>query len=275
MKFKTIIGWITASISFLILVLWTYWGINEAFHEGWFHTSFLKNLGLTFIQYLSIPIIFLVISLIALYYKRIGTVFYIILGIFSFFFFGSLAGSLLIFIPLILFALGYYFGEFKFKKIISYSFIGIFFIIILLFGIPQFIRVENRFNDNDFGERVVNNLTWAGQGDGFPLNGTNWYTAQRNCEELGLRLPTTNEIVYSLTRGNVNSGGYFNKKYEVQYKIKPDKETPLWNPHSQVIYYWTNETTDEERAYLVAYNGVILKRSMKFGPNYQGYRCVK
>ena len=26
-----------------------------------------------------------------------------------------------------------------------------------------------------------------------------------------------------------------------EYEIKPDKETPLWNPHSQIIYYWTND----------------------------------
>ncbi len=58
------------------------------------------------------------------------------------------------------------------------------------------------------------------------------------------------------------------------YNTKPDKETPLWNPHSQVIYYWTSEENNE-RAYLVAYNGYILDRSKTSGPEYQDYICVK
>ena len=42
-----------------------------------------------------------------------------------------------------------------------------------------------------------------------------------------------------------------------------------------IIYYWTSESKDEKRAYLVAYNGYILDRSKTSGPAYQGYRCIK
>lgn len=279
---KKLIGWITIIITLLIIIFWSYWGINEAFHEGWYHTSLLQNLSLTFIQYLSIPIIFLAVSLIAMNYRKLGSGLFITLGIFTIFLFDSNAGRLLILIPLLLFALGFYFGEFKHKKIITNSFIAIFLLIILSFGIPQLIRVENRFNDNNFGSRVIegNNitLTWASQGVGFPLEGTDWHTAKDNCARLneeGWRLPTRDEIVRSMTKNNNNAIGYIDNSGIAQYKIKPDKETPLWNPHSQVIYYWTNESKNEERAYLVAYNGYILDRNKDSGADYQGYRCVK
>ena len=114
---KVILGWITTIISLSIIIFWSYWGINEAFHEGWYHTSLLQNLSLTFIQYLSIPVIFLTVSLLAMNYKRFGSGLFISLGIFAMFFFNSNAGRFLILIPPLIFALGFYFGEFKRKKI--------------------------------------------------------------------------------------------------------------------------------------------------------------
>lgn len=289
---KIIIAYITLIASFIIMSFWTYWGINEAFHEGWYHTSILQNLFLTFVQYLSVPIIILTVSIVSLYYKKIGIGLFVSLGIFSMFFFNSNAGRILIFIPIFLFALGFYYGEFKHKKIISYSFIIAFLLIILCLGIPQLIKVENRFNDYNFNLRVVEgndiNLTWAPQGVGFPLKGTDWQTAKETCEKLndaGLslndsvidiwRLPTREEIVRSLTRKNINAGGVINEEGIAKYEIKPDKETPLWNPNSQIIYYWTSEAKNEKNAYLVAYNGFILDRGKTSGADYQGYRCVK
>jgi len=273
---KIIIGWITIIVTLSFIGLWSYWGINEVFHEGWYHTSLLQNLSMTFIQYLSIPIIFLAISLIAMKYRKIGAGLFITLGIFALFFFNSNAGRILIFIPMLLLAAGFYYGKFK-QKIQIQSIIIIPLLIILSFGIPQLIRVENRFNDNDFGERVIqgNNvsLTWAAQGIGFPLQGTDWQTAKDNCAKSGYRLPSRDEIVRSMTRDNINAEGYIDSG-TAQYEIRPDKETPLWNPHSKVIYYWTNEEIDK-KAYLVAYNGKILSRNKDSGADYQGYRCVK
>ncbi len=289
---RKIIAGVTAFFSSLIIGFWSYWGINEAFHEGWYYQSLWQNLSLTSIQYLSVPFVFLLTSLIALNYKKTGLSLFLSLGIFALFFFNSNAGRALIFVPMILFALGFYFGEFKSKKIISSVFKGIFLIILLTFGIPHLIRVETRFNDQDFGTRTIFgngvSLTWAAQGVGFPLDGTDWETAQENCaklnesgetllqEEVNLwRLPSREEIVRSLTRKNQNSLGFIAADGVAQYQMQPDKETPLWNPHSEVIYYWTAESKDAEKAFLVAYNGYILARNKSFGPNYQGYRCVK
>ena len=291
-KLKTIIAYITLVISISIIAFWSYWGINEAFHEGWYSSSLLQNISMTFIQYLSIPIILLTFSLVAMNYKKIGAGLFMSLGIFVIFFFNSNTGRILIFIPLIIFSAGFYYGKFKHKKIITISFIAIFLLIILSFGIPQLIRVENRFNDYDFGIRSVEgneiSLEWAPQGAGFPLKGTDWQNAKDFCAKLNQdgteiqnnelniwRLPTRNELVRSLTRTNINSGGIINEEGIAEYKTKPDKETPLWNPNSQIIYYWTDEEKDEKNAYLVAYNGFILDRLKNSKADYQGFRCAR
>jgi hypothetical protein len=289
---KNVIGWITTLVSFSAVCFWAYWGINEAFHEGWYHSSLLKNLSMTVLQYLSVAIIFLSLSLIALNYRKLGSGLFISLGIFALLYFRSNAGRIVVFIPLVLLALGFYFGEYRHKKVISVSFVVAFLLIMFSFGIPQLIRNENRFNDNDFGTRTIigNNveLIWAPQGVGFPLKGNDWQTANSNCARLNeegtelednernkWRLPTRDEIVRSMTRKNKNAGGFIDDMEIAQYDVVPDKETPLWNPNSQVIYYWTNESKNEKRTYLVAYNGYILERSKDTGPEYQGYRCVK
>lgn len=291
-KTKLIIGWIIVFISFAVTSLWSYWGINEAFHEGWYSTSILQNVLLTFVQYLSIPLSFLALSVIALFCRKTGAALFFALGVFSLFFFDSPAGRFVIFVPLLLLALGFYFAEFTHKKAIATSLIAVPLFVIFVFGIPQLIRVEGRFNDNDFGTRaIIGNeveLTWAPQGPGFPLTGTDWLTARSNCAHLNeagknlaaeenvvWRLPTRNELVRSLTKSNNNAGGYIDDTGVAHYTTNPDKETPLWNPHSQIIYYWTNESASATAAYLVAYNGTILSRSKTSGADYQGYRCVK
>jgi hypothetical protein len=292
LKTRELIGSITAIAALSIICLWSYWGINEAFHEGWYHTSLLQNLLLTFIQYLSVPIFLIALSLIAINIKRLGSGLFIALGFLALFFFDSIAGKFLIFIPVLLLSFGFYFGSYKHKRTIILSFTLIPLLIILSFGIPQLYRVENRFNDNDFGKRIIsgNNiiLTWAPQGVGFPLEGTNWPTAVDNCERLNeegtklesnemniWRLPSRDEVVRSMTRNNNNAMGFIDDAGIAQYDAKPDKETPLWNPYSKVIYYWTIEPHNEKQSYLVAYNGYILARSKNSGANYQGYRCVK
>lgn len=291
-KFRDIIGWLNIALSFLIVSFWSYWGINETFHEGWYYSSFWQNIYLTFVQYLSIPVVFLVAFLIALNYKKVGSALLLIFGIISLFFFKSNAGRFLIFIPFLLLSLSSYFGSFKNKKVASYSLITIFFLIILSFGIPQLIKVENRFNDYNFQIRIIEGsdfkLAWAPQGEGFPVKGTSWQIAKRNCallneegtnlenKELNIwRLPTKLEIVSSMTRNNTNSGGVIDNLGTAQYEIKPDKETPLWNPLSPIIYYWTSDLKNQNQAFLVSYNGIILERNKDSGANYQGYRCVK
>ncbi|MCA9924985.1 MAG: hypothetical protein KC421_21570, partial [Anaerolineales bacterium] len=55
---------------------------------------------------------------------------------------------------------------------------------------------------------------------------------------------------------------------EAVYKTKPDKESPLWNIYSQVIYWWTATEEDEAHAYIIAYDGQVWPRLKQFGPAY-------
>ncbi|MFA5166254.1 MAG: DUF1566 domain-containing protein [Candidatus Paceibacterota bacterium] len=291
-KTQKIIGWITYITSLALVCFWMYWGINEAFHEGWYFISLWNNLRLTFIQYLSVPCILIILFLLAMRYKRIGSILFIATAIFAFFFFSTNAGRVLIALPVLLFALGYYFGNFQYKKWLALILILTAILIALVFGIPQYLRVESRYNDFDFGTRTVNGngvtLVWAPQGIGFPLTGGSWDEAEDVCARLnsegtGLesqsiniwRLPTRDELARSMTKKNLNAGGILDNSGKTQYKITPDKETPLWNPNSQVIYYWTSELASEKTAYFLAYNGGVWARRKDVGAKYQGYRCVK
>ena len=133
------------------------------------------------------------------------------------------------------------------------------------------------------------NLIWAPDGPGWPREGTNWYEAQQVCQHLsedGLtlapvplniwRLPTVDEAVRSMARHGQNSGGVWDaENAKATYKTAPDKESPLWNVHSQVIYWWTATAVDEDHAYIIVYDGKVWSRSKKFGPAYLGFRCVK
>jgi hypothetical protein len=88
-------------------------------------------------------------------------------------------------------------------------------------------------------------------------------------------LPTVDEAVRSMTRHGQNSGGEWNPETgTATYAIPPDKEPPLWNIHSQVIYWWTATELDDERAFIIVYDGKVWPRTKQFGPAYLGYRCV-
>ena len=90
------------------------------------------------------------------------------------------------------------------------------------------------------------------------------------------RLPTVEEAVRSMSRRGVNSGGTWNEQTRTAtYRVRPDKESPLWNVRSQVIYWWTATEVDSERAYIVVYDGKVWQRRKAFAPATLGYRCVK
>jgi len=125
--------------------------------------------------------------------------------------------------------------------------------------------------------------------ESWPHEGSDWFEAQRACQYLSedgqtlaltpqniWRLPTVDEAVRSMARQGQNSSGEWDDETaEANHKITPDKETPLWNIHSQVIYWWTAMEIDGEKAYIIVYDGKVWPRSKDFAPAYLGYRCVK
>jgi hypothetical protein len=79
-----------------------------------------------------------------------------------------------------------------------------------------------------------------------------------------------------MARHGQNSGGVWDAgSAQATYETKPDKESPLWNVYSQVIYWWTATEVDAEQAYIIVYDGVVWPRAKLFSADYLGFRCVR
>lgn len=295
---KSIIGWIGVFITILFSSVWAYWGAIENIHEGWYSTSIWENLFMLFFQYLLITIIFVSLAVIILRWKKIGLILHFMIAVASVWFFSGASFSVIgvmIVIPIIALGLVYYYGEPKPKKWAYRLLIIVPLIIILAISIPQGIKVSQRINDNNFGMRIVqgNGLTlvWAPRGPGWPDKGTSWDEAQRICKYLSedgtvimeeeqniWRLPTVDEAVRSMLLHGENAGGIWDSFEKIAvYERTPDKESPLWDVHSKVIYYWTSETSIEDgrKAYIIVYHGGVYEKMKIDGQSYLSFRAVK
>ncbi len=292
---RQIIGWIAVGLSTAITCFWAFWGIIENFHEGWYLESFWSNLGLMLVQYLSPMFIFMAVTLIAIRWPEYGAGVHVILALLAAWFFqaSSNAGTLLVILPLIGLGVLHGFGRPQPRKIAVAVVIGLPILTLVLFGIEPALRVCQRLDDGNLQARLVQGngvaLTWAPDGPGWPREGTNWHVAQQVCQNLsedGLsvaaepqhiwRLPTVDEAVRSVARHGQNSGGVWDAKTaRTTYETTPDKESPLWDAHSQVIYWWTATEIDEEHAYIIVYDGKVWPRAKRFSADYLGFRCVR
>jgi hypothetical protein len=72
---------LAVALSTSLASFWAFWGIVENFHEGWFHESLLLNVGLMFVQYLSPVIIFMLLTLLAIAFPRVGSVAHVLGGL--------------------------------------------------------------------------------------------------------------------------------------------------------------------------------------------------
>jgi len=288
-------GWIAMAFSILITCVWAFWGIIENFHEGWYYESFLSNVGLMFVQYLSPMLIFWVVTLISIAWPRFGGILHVIFALLAAWFFQAFtnAAVFLLITPLVGIGVLYWFGRPQPRKLAFSLAIGLPLLTLFLSGMEPVFRVSQRIDDDNLQSRMVNgngiNLTWAPDGPGWPRSGSNWFEAQLVCQHLdedGLtlapgperiwRLPTVEEAVRSMARHGQNSGGVWDPEMaKATYATTPDKESPLWNLHSQVIYWWTATETDEERAYIIVYDGKVWPRAKHFSPDYLGFRCVR
>lgn len=150
-------------------------------------------------------------------------------------------------------------------------------------------------NDHDFGMRIVEGngvtLAWAPRGPAWPDTGTSWEEAQRLCAYVSedgttlmeekqnfWRLPTVDEAVRSMMIHGENAKGvWYPEQENAVYEHTPDKETPLWDVHSKVIYYWTADTSakDNRKAYIIVYHGGVYAKRKTDGQSYLSFRAVK
>lgn len=295
---KGIIGWIGVTITAVFSCLWAYWGAMENFHEGWYSVSVWENLFMMFFQYLLVTIVFVALALVILRWKRIGLALHILLAIFCVWFFSGASFSVvgfMIVLPIIGIGLLYYYGDPKPKKWAYRLIILLPLTIILAISVWQGVKVSQRIDDHDFGIRTVAGngvtLVWAPRGPGWPDEGVTWDEAQTICRYLSedgstimaeeqniWRLPTVDEAVRSMLLHGENAGGVWDPATKTAvYEQMPDKETPLWDVHSPVIYYWTANTPAQEegRAYIIVYNGGVFDRRKIDGQRYLSFRAVK
>ncbi|MCB9434767.1 MAG: DUF1566 domain-containing protein [Ardenticatenaceae bacterium] len=288
-------GWIAVGLSIAVTCFWSFWGIVENFHEGWYYESWLSNVGLMFAQYLSPMLIFMIVTLVAIVWPRTGAGLHAIIAVAAIWFFNVFSNTAVFFIILPLLGLGalYWYGSPQPRQLAITLTISLPLLTLIIFGIEPVYRVSQRLNDGNLQAQLVLgngvNLTWAPDGPGWPRQGESWEEAQHVCRYLandGLtlaaepkdiwRLPTVDEAVRSLARHGENSGGVWNaERAEAVYATTPDKEPPLWNIYSPVIYWWTATEVNEQNAYIIVYNGQVWPRTKSFAPDYLGFRCVK
>lgn len=90
------------------------------------------------------------------------------------------------------------------------------------------------------------------------------------------RLPSVDEAVRSMHRHSRNCGGIWYKDAEnAVYDTIPDKEFPLWDPCSPVIYYWTATEKNRDTAYIIVYNGEVWPQRKSSKQGSLGFRAVK
>jgi hypothetical protein len=289
------IGWIAVGLSVVITCVWAFWGIIENYHEGWYYGSLLPNLALMFAQYLSPMLVFMGVALASISRPRIGAVLHVVLALAVAWFFQASANTVILFLiaPLVGIGALYWFGRPRPRKLALLLAIGLPLLTLTLAGVGPALRASRRVDDGNLAARTVQGngvtLVWAPDGPGWPREGTDWYAAQQACQQLsedGLalasapqqtwRLPTVEEAVRSMALHGQNSGGVWDAAAaKATYEKAPDKESPLWNVHSQVIYWWTATEADAEHAYIIVYDGKVWPRTKEFGPAYLGFRCVK
>ena len=293
---RQIAGWIGVALSTLVACFWACWGIIENFHEGWFHNSFLSNVGLMFVQYLSPMILFLSLTLFAITFPRIGGMAHALGGFtlaLVLFDWDDRVAMQLVILPMLLLGTLYWFGRPQPRRRAYLLAIGLPMLTLVICGAEPIVRIAGRVNDNNLEARVVDGngvrLMWAPDGPGWPRKGVTWHDAQKHCRHLSKdgrmlaeapqnvwRLPTVEEAVRSMSRHGVNSGGTWDEQTRTAtYQTRPDKETPLWNVRSQVIYWWTGTEINDDQAYMIVYDGKVWPRRKRFAPDYLAYRCVK
>lgn len=295
-RLRLIIGWAAVGITVIFTCVWTFWGIVENFHEGWYSESILENLLMLFLQYLSVPAVFCALAVVSVRWRAAGLALHAAAALFLLWFFRSAVFSvvgLMIALPIAMLGLLYFFGRPQPKKC-AYRLIAVLPLLIVLTVTPwRLAQISKRVDDGDFGARFVAgngvSLVWAPRGPGWPEGGVTYGEALKRCRYLSedgtelmdepqdiWRLPTAEEAVRSMALHGENAGGVWDGAAQAaRYEITPDKETPLWDPHSKVIYYWTQTQCGEDKAYIIVYDGGVYPRSRDSAQSYLSFRAVK
>ncbi len=307
------LGWLAVGIATIVSSLWAFWGVFEAFHEGWYFPSLARNVLLT-VKYLTLMLTSIALSVIALRWPRAGGIFYLLFGLgFSTWILmtrrvldvGVVLSWIPVTVPLLLLGVLFWVGRPTPIRLAYASSVLLPLAVGIGFAVEPATRIAARVDDRDRGTRLVQgngvSLIWAPEGPGWPTpdpndrawkthwRGPTWEEARNTCRHLTAdgksladapldiwRLPTIEEVVRSMARHGINSRGTWSSvRARPSYATRPDKESPLWNPHSPVIYWWTSSEPSEPRAYSIDFNGNVYARAKTSTLGSQAFRAVK
>ena len=280
-------------VSTALATFWAFWGGAENFHEGWYHRELWRNVALMVIQYLPWMFLPMAAALLALWRWPAGLAAHFLLAAAVFALVGvRSAGGLYLGVPIVLIGLLHAWGRPTPRWLASRALLIIPCTAFVAAGAFGGWRALTRPATVDETTRVIAGnqvrLVWAGRGPGWG-EGRSWFDARDRCAHLtadagGLdespqgiwRLPTVDEAMRSMAYRGRNAGGTWDARPErATFRVLPDKEAPLWDPFSPVVYLWTADESAGQRAYFVSFEGRAFTRPKRASPQYQGYRCVK
>jgi hypothetical protein len=305
MRREQICGWLALGLSTLIACLWAFWGIIENFHEGFWSPQLSQRL-LGTLAYMSLMLICMALTLLALRWPRLGAVAMFLGGAwFTWFIFSQRRGHLdlgvvLSWLPVTLLVVGvgllWWWGRPRPLKLAYLIALSLPWLTALCCGIGPAWRVCHRVDDGVTAQRLVPgngvSLVWAPEGPGWvrdAKHSVNWDQARDICSRLsadGLRLevapvgiwrlPTVEEAVRSLTRNGKNAGGVWDANAKrATYRITPDKESPLWRVYAETIYWWTGTAAGPDKAYRLVYDGQVFATRKSYRLGSVGFRAVR
>jgi hypothetical protein len=299
MNARNAVGWVAVALVTLAAGFWAFWGTIEAFHEGWCKPLLWMRL-LQLAAYLAAATTFCTLAVFGIRWPRIGGSLFALTG--------AVIAALIVIdqarfsgeiilcltaLP-VLVGIMFVFGRPEPKTAAYMVAVGLPLLVAVACGIEPVIRVSTRFDDGDRGARLIEGsagtLLWAPAGPGWSRDGNiTWTDAMSRVRRLTSdgtsladapqdiwRLPTREEVVCSLTRGNQNAGGVWDSAQgRPSYDSKPDKESPLWDPFAPLIYLWTSDELDQQRAWIVVYHGGVYAKPKNIGSPSFGFRAVR
>lgn len=295
-RLRRVLGWASVGLSTLLASFWAFWGAVENFHEGWYHRSLSSNLAMMVGQYMLPMLLFMAAAVTAIRWPIVGSVVHAAAAVWAVLFFrGSAPAVLYPFLagPPLVMAVAYGFGRPEPRRRAIAIAVGLPLATFLAAGAGPAFRVAGRLDDGDrTARRVTGNgvdLIWAPEGPGWPSDGVTWEEAVRRARHLSedgrslaavpqdiWRLPTVEEAVRSMHyRGRNSEGRWDAARGRASYRRTPDKESPLWDAHSKVIYWWTATERSEDEAFVVVYDGQAWPRRKDARWGYLGFRAVR
>lgn len=299
---RAFLGWSGVAICTLISSFWAFWGAIEGFHEGWHSNSTASNLW-HLLLYLLPGLGIAALGWLSILSPRVGAALFALAGVLIAAW--MLSGNFRMsahnwFIPFcfalvpVMVGLLFYAGDPHPRRLAAWIALGLPVLVAVVSGTGQGWRVATRLATTDLGPQVVKaddaTLEWAGDGPGWGREGSiSWDEARRRCAHLSAdgktlldtpqnvwRLPTVAEAVASMSLHGKNCGGKWDTASGVAtFKVRPDKEPPLWDTNSPVTYYWTSTEKGPDRAYWVVYDGGVFAKSKSHNPGNVGFRAVK